>query len=429
MSELDNIIQITITRETAAVATASFNIPLLLATHTAFSERVRTYTGIDEVAVDFATTSKVYAMALRAFGQDFGRPAQILVGRRQVDSVEGTVPTVTTGAVYTVTINGTAYSYTAVGGNTAAQVVAGIKAQYDLAPKVGITFTDGLDGTFDVVVSVAGAAWSIKATSNITLVNAAPTESYVDAKIAVQEVNDTWYYLTADTHLEADQIALATAIQAEHKVYVTSSSDAELIVSTTGDVASALKAANNSRTSTVYLPTADTEYPEAAWVGGMAPQVVGSAAWNFKRAQSVTASNINQTARTNLRSKNCNMFTTVGGQNIFQDGVMADGRPMSEITISDWLYARMQEQVYFRIVNMPKLPFTRQGFAVIEGEIRSVLQQAQANGAIDTFSVSSPDPLAIPANQRAQGIAGNFTFTARLAGEVKTIIIRGTLTV
>lgn len=429
MSELDNIIQITITRETAAVTTASFNIPLILATHTAFSERVRTYTDIDEVAADFATASNVYIMALRVFGQDFGTPSQILVGRRQVDSVEGTVPTVTTGAVYTLTISDTDYSYTAVSGDTAAQVVAGIKAQYDLSPKVGITFTDGLDGTFDVAVSTAGTAWSIKETSNITLVNATPTESYVDAKIAVQEVDDTWYYLTADTHLEDDQIALATAIEAEHKVYVTSSSDTELIASTTGDVASALKAAGLTRTSTIYLPTADIEFPEDAWVGGMAPQVVGSAAWNFKRAQSVTASGINQTARTNLRNKNCNMFTTVGGQNIFQDGVMADGRPMSEVTISDWLYARIQEQVYFRIVNMPKLPFTRQGFAVIEGEIRSVLQQAQANGAIDTFSVSSPDPLAISADQRAQGIAGDFTFTARLAGEVKTVIIYGTLTV
>lgn len=89
----------------------------------------------------------------------------------------------------------------------------------------------------------------------------------------------------------------------------------------------------------------------------------------------------------------------------------------------------MQEQIYFRLINMLKIPFTRSGFAVIENEMRSVLQQAQANGAIDTFSVTSPDPLAIPQNQRAQGIAGTFTFEARLAGEVKTIIIRGTLTV
>lgn len=102
----------------------------------------------------------------------------------------------------------------------------------------------------------------------------------------------------------------------------------------------------------------------------------------------------------------------------------------TEIIIVDWIHARMQEQIYFRLINLLKIPFTRAGFTIIENEMRSVLSQAAANGAIEpNFTVTSPDPLAIPANQRAQGIAGVFTFTARLQGEVKKIIIQGSLTI
>lgn len=433
MSEIDSIIQITITRETTAIATASFNIPLVLANLTNFSERTRTYTDIDAVAEDFRSTSNVYKMAERLFGQSLGKPPSIVVGRRQVDAVNGSIPTVVVGQVYSVTINGTSYSYTAASGNTATIIATALKTAYQASPITGITFTDNLNGTFKIAVSALGTAWSVDSSTNIVLVHDVPTETWTAALDAVTDSNNNWYQLNAEVHTKTEQLQLADAIQSRHKIYLTSTQDVNATASTTTDVIAAGKAAGYTRTSIVYSPEADSRFPEAAWAGGMLPQVPGSASWNFKQGTGVTtvpASLIlSDTARSNLRSKNGNMFTTVAGVNIFQDGVMLDGRPMSEITISDWIYARMQEQIYFRLINMLKIPFTRSGFAVIENEMRSVLQQAQANGAIDTFSVTSPDPLAIPQNQRAQGIAGTFTFEARLAGEVKTIIIRGTLTV
>lgn len=429
MSELDSIINVTIRRDTATVETAAFDVPLILATHTAFSERARVYSDMDGVEEDFSTSTKVWKMASNLFGQDLGRPVSLIVGRRQVDAVTGTIGTVTTGQTYSIIVNGTTYSYVAVGGNSAAQVAAGIKTQYNLAPKVGITFTDGLDGTFVVAVSTLGTAWSIKATSNITLENNTPTESYADARIAVKDENDVWYCLVADTHVEGDILALAAATESDKKIYATSTQDPNAIASTTTDVGAKLFALGYTRTFGTYLPTADTEYPEAAWVGGVLPQVVGSADWDFKRASGITVSKINETARTNLRNKNMNMFTRVAGQNIFQDGNMFDGRPIYEIIIKDWIEARMKEQIFFRLVNSLKIPFTRKGFAVIESEMRSVLSQGVGNDALDTFSVTSPDPLAIPANQRSQGIAGNFTFTARYSGSVRKIVIVGNLTV
>lgn len=430
MSELDSIIQVTITRETAAVATASFNIPLILATFTTFPERVRAYTDLDAAAADFDSDGPVYTMIQKAFSQDLGRPPQVLVGRRQVDSVSGNVPAVTEGQTYTVVINGSNYSYTAENGDTAVEVVAGLKADFDLGSETEVTFTDNEDGTFDIAVVTPGTGWSVSASDNVSITNGPSTESWTDALDAVSNVNNTWYALLAEVHTAAEIEELANAVQAREKIYVTSSSDVAISGSGDADIGSILSQNAFSRTSLIYHTQANTQYPEAAWVGGVLPQIVGSTSWNFKRAQGVPADTLTDTQRVNLRSKNVNMFTNVAGVNIFQDGVMADGRPMSEIIIADWIKARMQEQIYFRLVNLRKIPFTRAGFTIIENEMRSVLSQAQANGAIDEgWTVTVPDPLAIPANQRAQGIAGVFSFTARLQGEVKKIIIQGTLTI
>lgn len=426
MSELDSIIAITINRETTAVATASFQIPLVLATFTNFSERTRTYTDFDAVADDFNSTDNVYKIAQRLFGQDGVRPPSIIVGRRQVDSVTFT-PTVADSTLYSVTLNGTLYSFTSGVGATATTIVTGLKAA--IGSPTGITVT----GTTTLILSVtvAGTAWSVVSSSNLVGVNAAPTETWVEALDAVTDVTNAWYALVAETHVSADIMALAASIQPRHKIYLTSTADPVTITTGTTDPASLLKAGSYSRTAIIYLPTADTEYPEAAWVGSQLPRTPGSNDWDFKRATLVTVSVLTDTQRANLRSKNANMYTTVAGVNIFQDGNMSTGvSDAIDIIIGiDWTYARMQEAIYSRLVNLLKVPYTRNGFLIIESEMRSVLAQGQANGLYDSgWTVTSPDPLTIAANQRIQRIAGDFLFTARLQGSVRVVTIVGTVT-
>ena len=114
MSDLDDVVQVVITDQTTAISTASFAIPLILATFTNFSERTRTYLSIIEVGADFSSTSNVYKMAAQAFGQDsvIGAPIpSLVVGRRQVDSVTYT-PTVADSTLYSVTLNGIPYTFT-----------------------------------------------------------------------------------------------------------------------------------------------------------------------------------------------------------------------------------------------------------------------------------------------------------------------------
>lgn len=429
MAEIDSIVQIVLQRSSTPIETASFNIPLVLASFTNFSERTRVYGSITAVAADFKSTDYVYIIANQLFGQTSvgsGVPS-IVVGRRQVDSVTGTV-TVANLATYTVTINGIAHSFTSDSTATAIEIVAGLDTA--VGSPTGVNFVDNADGTFTASVTTPGTPWSITSSSNITLTQVTPTETHTDALLAVNASNSTWYCLVAKTHVQAEVVALSDAVASLKKIYGTSTQDVTVISTGTTDVAAVLSAKNAGRTFGVYLPTADTEYPEAAWVGAQLGYTPGSNDWDFKQLNDVTVSTISDTARFNLRAKHTNMLTKILGVAVTQDGNMFDGSPIDIQIGQDWLYARLQEGIFFRLINSLKIPMTNPGLVIVENEIRSVLQQAQQNGLIDAgWSVTVPDVLAIPEVMRAARTAGVFQFNCRLQGSIRAIQIVGYLAV
>lgn len=256
------------------------------------------------------------------------------------------------------------------------------------------------------------------------------TETWPQALAALDAIDDSWYILVTETHVAADQQLIAAYIETLRKMYFTSSNDVTMPTSATTDIASILENLGYDRTVVIYHPNANTEYPEAAWVGSQIVEVPGSNTWMFKSVAGVSGVKLNGTQKSFLESKNVNYYSSIAGVNIFQNGETVGNSWIDEIIFVDWLYARLQEQVFFRLINRRKIPYTRRGFAVIEAEIRSVLSQGVANGGIadDTpYTVISPDPLAIPEITRTQRIAGDWTFEARLAGAVHHVIIRGTV--
>jgi hypothetical protein len=344
MSDLDDVVTIILTRESTAIATASFEIPLIIAEFatTIFPERTRVYTNIDAVGEDFDSTDAAYVVANRLFSQ----------------STVGAVP---------------------------ATIVIGRKDEL---------------------------------------------ESWVEAYEAIKIENDSFYGVVIDSKDAADQEALSDAIQADRRILGISTADTAAPTTATTDIGAILSAKSAGRTYGICSPTAATEHPEAAWMGSQMPYTPGSNDWDFKRAVGVTVSSLSDTAKLNLRNKNYNFYSRKGGVNVFQDGNMFDGTPIDQVIGEDWLYARLQEGIYFRIINSLKIPMTNPGLAIVETEIRSVLAQAQANGLIDAgWTVSVPDVLSIPETMRAQRTAGVFVFRARLAGSIRKVNIQGFLSV
>lgn len=345
MAEIDNIVDVQISRETTQIETASFDIPLILVKSgdDALTIGVRTavYTDLEGLGSGEGLESNAFNIASKLFGQDL-RPTKVIVGY------------------------------------------------------------------------------------------AASDETYEQGLMKVVEAENEWFVLICEDHTKATQLALAGAIQGMRKIYGTSSQEADVAGVIGADVGSELYDKNFSQTFIIYSKNADTDFPEAAWIGGQIPEVAGSNTWTLKKGAAVTVDALSDTERTNLRSKNVNMFTRVAGVSVFQDGVMADGSWIDEIIFVMWCEARIKEAIFFRLLNSKKIPMTRTGATIIENEIRSILNQGVRQGGIadDTpYYVEAPDPMQMNPNDRAKRALGDFKFEFRLAGAVHSVKVRGVATV
>lgn len=434
MTDLTQIIEVNISRETAAVARASFSVPMILNAHTAFPERAREYTSLSAVSSDFKSDSTTYKMASLAFGQDIS-PTKIVVGRIQVPNVN-VVPNVLNSTLYSFTVgtldNTYTITYTSDATATDIEIVSGLEAAFAAAGVVGITFTNNTT-QFSLAPTVAGDPWFFKDNSgNSSIVEAVPSESIGDSITAVQEANDSWYALLNSNHGTSNILSIAATIEAKKKIYITSTQDAAVKGISTTDVASQLKDLGYNRTALLYSDKADTEYPEAAWAGGQLPEQPGSNTWAYKTLVGVSVSKLSDTETSNLNNKNVSTFEEIGGIRATTGGLLSSGEYIDIIIAVDWLESRIRENVWFRLVNSKKLPFTAAGAAVIEGELRRVLAEGIAVGALADSpapTVSVPNVLNLDPNLRAMRRLENVTFEARLAGAIHFAKISGTLVV
>jgi hypothetical protein len=424
MTTVAQIINISVSKNTQPVSRASQNYPLILAQHAAFTERSRTYSSLDGVAEDFIESSNVYKMAQDIFQQPIV-PSFVYVGRKQADTLTGTINTVASSTVYSVTINGTTYDITSDSSATAIEIVAALDT--DVGSPTGIAFTDNLDGTFTVGPTVAGTAWSISCSSNITLTNATSGESWVEAYQDVRDVNDNWYCLHAETHTKADQLALAAVIETTQKIYVTSTSDSVALTTGTSDVGKALKDLGYERTACMWHSAADTQFPECGWAGRQLQDTPGSNDWAYKEIVGVTPDSFSETQSGNVHGKNYTTYETLDGVNRTVGGDMVDGTAIDETVFLDWVVINMRADLWQMFANVRKAPYTSSGLTMIESKIRAVNARGIANGGIaeNPAPVVQMPVLALissidKANRHVPGIVNKIT----LAGSIRTIAIR-----
>ncbi len=132
-TEIKDIVQVSITRETAKITRVGFGTPMILGVHSAFTERIRSYASITAVAVDFATTSDEYRMANILFSQQLS-PATIKIGRREVSAaveVIVTVAVVADNTDYTLIANGQSFTIDSGTSSSAILIAAALKTAFD----------------------------------------------------------------------------------------------------------------------------------------------------------------------------------------------------------------------------------------------------------------------------------------------------------
>lgn len=351
--DISQVVEVYISRETAQIDTASFDIPMLMVNlpdtidnsggspvtvPADVSQRVRVYRDLKTVGEDFGVDSAAYKMTQKLLGNDI-RPAQFMIGVKN------------------------------------------------------------------------------------------STETYTEGLQAIIAYNGDWYMIAIDSKVEGDIKEVAAAIQAERRIFGASTADVGVPdAAVTSDIGSFLHDGGYDRTFLVYHANAATEHPEVAWMGGQISEVPGSNTWCFKGGAGVQVSKLTNTQITALDAKKVNYFTRLGGVNMFRNGSTSEGEWLDTMIFIDWVQARLQEQIFYRLATQKKIPFEAKGALIVEAEIRGVLSQGVTNGGIavaPAYTVQSPDILAIPEVQRAQRILGDFTFQFRLASAVHKVIVRG----
>ena len=435
MTTLNNIVDVSITRETRTIQRASFSIPCFIAEHTIFAERAKEYTSLaDILTAGFATTSAVYKAATLYFGQTVA-PSKIVVGRRLVPSVTIT-PTVANTAVYSFKANGTLITFTSGGSATAAEIVTGLKAALTsaLIPTSGASGIVAT-GSNTLTLTPSGDASSIaNYTANLVPVNAASVEDWVSATIpAVRAVKDQWYMLSVDTHVDADVLAVAAYIEGikatSPKFYVFSSAASNIKTSATTDIFSLVKALSYTHTAYIYSGMA-TSFAECGLVGRFAPEQAGSNIWEQKTIVGLTVDTLTPDEISYIHGKNGATYENVGSVDVVIGGKCADGGWIDESIFVDWLKSRIQESVWSLLVNTRKIGYTSAGAAAIEGSMRSVMAEGiQVGGLADDPApvVIVPNVLNLSSAQRATRTLPDVTFTARLAGAIRATTITGSV--
>ena len=166
----------------------------------------------------------------------------------------------------------------------------------------------------------------------------------------------------------------------------------------------------------------------------------GEETWALKQLNAVTTSKLNTTAIKKMEKANFSYVITVASKNITQGGKTGGGEWIDVIRFRDWLQNDMQVRVVNLLIVNPKVPYTDPGIALVENQMLASLKEGQKWGGIAPteydeegnpnpgYTTSVPLASGLTSTQKASRTLENCRFTARIAGAIHVVNIKGCLT-
>lgn len=444
---ITDVVQVTITRETKTVAQVGFGVPLILGPNGTFGvNTVREYESLTEVAEDFDSADDEYKAANALFAQS-PRPEKIKIGVRatpvaQVQELEFSADFVADNVI-NLDIDGVAISpitFTTDHDTT----MAALASEIQLHASVSTATVKGGAGSRIIEITAAAAGIPFVVDSIVVTGGASqPTGSMTTTTENVgvtEDLNviilndDDWYALILTSRTAAEVQLAAAWTEAQYRIFGTCSDDDDIKDdASTDDIGYVLQAANRDRTFVAYNETPD-DWLDAGWLGKCLPKNPGSITWKFKTVSGPTVSDLTATERSAVLDKNVNLFSKIHGSDMMEEGTMASGEFIDIIRGIDWLRARMAENIFERLVNADKIPFTNAGVGIIEAQIRATLELAIRMGLLapdpekfdgEPYEVNVPLVSEVSANDKGNRLLPDITWQATLAGAVHKVIIQG----
>jgi hypothetical protein len=439
MATLADIVNVQIALQTTGVTRGNFGIPIIVAPLMTFEERVRSYETYAAASEDDLPPNVLTALS-DAFGQ-IPRPRTIKVGRRAV--LKGVIEpaSLINLGVYSFTVDGESYSYTADASATAAEIVAGLAAAV-LADSNEIITATVASNTLELSW-IGSNIGEIVLTSNMqwgTISPLAAGTAVADDLDAILGEDAVWYGLVMAERVKQTQLDAAEWTEANDRLFVTATDEADVLVAgTSTDLISVLGDTNYYRTAVLYHTDAATEYPDAAWAARVFTIQPGAETWALKGLASITASTLTATQRNTVFTKGGNAFeqyqTSVSRTN---PGKVAAGEWIDVIRFRDWLKDTIQVNMVQMMINRDKVPYTDAGIQLCVNNLRKSLQEGQNVGGIAPdeldengetvpgFVITYPRSVDVSSSIKASRVL-SLGFTARLAGAIHVVEITGNL--
>jgi hypothetical protein len=424
MTEINQVVEVTVNVADTRVSREGFGTPLIfsLIEDTVFPERVRIYTTIQGVAVDFADTTKVYKAANAIFNQR-RQPTFIKVGRREAGDAS------LTSALAAILAEDADF-YNVLSTFRASDDIAEIALWVEANGKIFGACSEDADVLTAVDTDIASIleAFSYDRTY------------YMWHHQGGIDVTDAGYVIAS---------GVATITEASHGLVVgdpvtfSNSSGISIdgnntvaSVPTTGTFTVSTTAEDEAGPDTVdYF--ANYIFPESAWAGYMLPSDPGSETWKFQAKGGLTGqapaptSALNPTEEARAKGKNANLYTTLGGVGHTHEGTMASGRFIDIQRGIDWLDARISENIANLLLNAPKIPYTDAGAAAFEASIAEVLDLGVRNGLLgpllddsgDFYRITIPKVASQTTADRQNRYFPGIVAQVQLAGAVHSLAI------
>lgn len=437
---LSDIVNVTISSTSAKVTRAGYGVPMILAPDTTSwddAERVRFYTSQEGVATDFATTTATYKMAARIFAQA-NPPPRIAVGKLANKPTQrwAITPTVANSTIYQMEFNGNLIEYTSDASATAAEIIAGLKADID-ALALDVTVSDQTT-YMRIVANTAGTFF----TCNVLNYNRlAIAQDHADPGVAadlnaIALQDSTWYTILNAFNSKAMADVIIDWAETAEKLFLCQTQDSAVITlalgsDTGGSETVAKQAMDFYRTAVIYHPETDA-FADAAWAGACLPLDPGSETWAFKTLAGVSTYELTATQRTNLVNKRANFYEINAGISMTNQGKVGANEWIDIIRFRDWVKSQIQEDVVAALANSKKIPFTDAGIAAIKGLVLAVLRRGIEAGGLSPDPapvVTAPKAADVSAQDKAARTLSGVKADATLAGAIQVTNISVTLAV
>lgn len=456
---LSEIVEVTITRETAAVSQAGFGTPMIAGPSLKSASRLEYVSSTTEAAAVLygGSDAPEYDFIAAVFSQN-PRPTRaaigLISGTKAFADYDNATPPVLGNGTWTagsavVTVNGTETTvpFDTDKATSLAAVATAIQAHADVTTAVYaanvITVTPATGTPVSVTIDLSAITGTL-----VLVASATATEDVTDALDAILAAQSDWYGLGMASRVQQDQLDAAAWALANEKLSFFADDDTDIANTTdaadTTTLAALLKANSNDRAVLAYNETADGSSSDQRADGAAAGMILGrdpgAYTAKFKKLTGVTVSNLTPTQSTNIRAKNANSFEEIGGVNIFREGTTSEGEFIDVMHFVDWLKARITENVYQLLVSQAKVPYTDGGILSIRSRVEEILQVGQDRGGISPtafddddvqiggFYTEVPALADIPANDKANRVLNDVKFTAFLAGAIHKVVIDGIVT-